>query len=655
MRKIIAVLFLVATFSSSYAQRKNIDSLAKLLAVAKHDTSRVRLLARLGNAYTRIRPDSAFLLAQQGLQLAKELHFQAGEAASLSALGNAFSTTGNYPKALTAYLEALKISETTHDLDAMSRALSNIANIYSYEGDERQSISFTLRVLATARKTQNMRRLGIATSNLGDSYEKLGILDSALFYTRQGYQIARKINNISQVGISLNNLGNVYRKLHQTDSALFYYRQGIPLFRQTEDDDAWAETSIGLAQLFKSLGREDSSLYYARQSIALGQRGGFTARVLDASKFLTEYFKQAGRPDSAFRYQEVLIAAKDSLFSQEKIKEIQDLTFSERQREQDNQERDARYKANVRAYLLMAVVVFFIVLAFVFWRNNRRNEKAKKLLQLQKEQIQNTLGELQTTQNQLIQSAKMASLGELTAGIAHEIQNPLNFVNNFADVNREMIAELKQELSAGNIGEAIAIADDIEQNEGKISHHGKRADFIVKGMLEHSRSGGGERQATDLNTLADEFLKLSYHGLRAKDKNFNAELQTTFDPGLPKVNVVQQEIGRVLINIFSNAFYAVKQRAKRVGPDFKPVVSLTTSVRNQAVLIKIRDNGDGIPDDIKAKIMQPFFTTKPAGEGTGLGLSLSYDIVVKGHGGSIEIDSEPDTYSEFTIILPVAS
>ena len=254
-------------------------------------------------------------------------------------------------------------------------------------------------------------------------------------------------------------------------------------------------------------------------------------------------------------------------------------------------------------------------------------------LEAAKQQVDNTLIDLKAAQTKLIQSEKMASLGELTAGIAHEIQNPLNFVNNFSEVNQEMIDELQEELKAGNIEEALAIAADIKQNEEKISHHGKRADGIVKGMLQHSRTGGGEKQLTNMNVLADEFLRLSYHGLRAKDKTFNAEMVTHFDPDLPKISVIAQDMGRVLLNLFNNAFYAVNQKKKTASPDYRPEVSVSTSVENGQVIIKVKDNGIGMPEHVKEKIMQPFFTTKPTGEGTGLGLSLTYDMVVKGHGG----------------------
>ncbi|MDB5131257.1 MAG: hypothetical protein JWR02_1006 [Mucilaginibacter sp.] len=276
-------------------------------------------------------------------------------------------------------------------------------------------------------------------------------------------------------------------------------------------------------------------------------------------------------------------------------------------------------------------------------------------LEAAKQEVEQTLTGLKAAQTQLIQSEKMASLGELTAGIAHEIQNPLNFVNNFSEVNQEMIDELKEELKGGNLEEAIAIADSIRQNEEKINHHGKRADFIVKGMLQHSRTSTGEKQLTNINVLADEFIKLSYHGLRAKDKSFNAEMISHFDPGLPKVNVVQQDIGRVLLNLFNNAFYAVSQKQKISGAIYKPEVTVNTSSENGSVVIKVKDNGIGIPDAIKDKIMQPFFTTKPTGEGTGLGLSLSYDMVVKGHSGQIRVNSEEGEFTEFIVALPVGT
>jgi len=274
-------------------------------------------------------------------------------------------------------------------------------------------------------------------------------------------------------------------------------------------------------------------------------------------------------------------------------------------------------------------------------------------LELAKQEVERTLTDLRTAQTRLIQSEKMASLGELTAGIAHEIQNPLNFVNNFSEVNQEMIDELEEELNAGNIEEALAIAADIKQNEQKINHHGKRADGIVKGMLQHSRTAGGEKLPTNINSIAEEYMRLSYHGLRAKDKSFNAEMVMHFDPDLPKIQAVGQDIGRVMLNLFNNAFYAVNLKKKTMGAGYNPEVSVTTTAEDRQIVIKVKDNGVGIPDQVKEKIMQPFFTTKPTGEGTGLGLSLTYDMVVKGHGGSIHVNSVEGESSEFIIQLPI--
>ncbi len=285
--------------------------------------------------------------------------------------------------------------------------------------------------------------------------------------------------------------------------------------------------------------------------------------------------------------------------------------------------------------------------------NHELSEQQEEII-TQRDRLAETVNDLKTAQQQLIQSEKLASLGELTAGIAHEIQNPLNFVNNFSEVNTELIDEMQEEIDKGNYDEVKAIAEDIKGNQLKISQHGKRADFIVKGMLQHSRTSTGEKQETNINILADEFLKLSYHGLRARDKSFNAELITNFDGNLPPINIVQQDIGRVLLNLFNNAFYAVNQKKKTAGEGYKPTVTVSTFVPPSGGWgASVKDNGNGIPDSIKDKIMQPFFTTKPTGEGTGLGLSLSYDIVVKGHGGKIDVESKEGEYTIFTITIPV--
>ncbi len=270
-----------------------------------------------------------------------------------------------------------------------------------------------------------------------------------------------------------------------------------------------------------------------------------------------------------------------------------------------------------------------------------------------REKAEETLIQLQATQKQLIQSEKMASLGELTAGIAHEIQNPLNFVNNFSEVNTELLDEMKDELAKGHSDHALRIADDVRQNNEKINHHGKRADSIVKGMLQHSRGNKGQKELTDISQLVDECMRLSFHGLRAKNKSFNAKTETDFEPGLPKIRIVSQDVGRVVLNMFTNAFYSVLQKAKQADNGFEPMVRAKTFKLGNKIVISIRDNGNGIPQSVIDKIYQPFFTTKPAGEGTGLGLSICYEIITNGHGGELKVETKENEFAEFSILLPV--
>jgi signal transduction histidine kinase len=293
------------------------------------------------------------------------------------------------------------------------------------------------------------------------------------------------------------------------------------------------------------------------------------------------------------------------------------------------------------------------------WRNSRQREKAYVLLQKQKDETdkqkakaEQTLEELKSTQAQLVQREKMASLGELTAGIAHEIQNPLNFVNNFSEVSNELLEEMEEELAIGNTQQAMVIAKDVQQNLEKILYHGKQADGIVKGMLQHSRSSNASKEPTDINKLADEYLRLAFHGLRAKDKSFNAVLKTDYDDTIGTINIIPQDIGRVILNLITNAFYAVTEKKKQQPEGYQPTVSVNTKKTGDKVQIKVADNGNGIPPKVLDKIFQPFFTTKPTGQGTGLGLSLSYDIV-KAHGGELKVETKEGEGSEFIIHLPV--
>ena len=347
------------------------------------------------------------------------------------------------------------------------------------------------------------------------------------------------------------------------------------------------------------------------------------------------------------------------------------------------------FSRNSESYFNNATTLSFIWMLAILFSQNRQNKAAEKErikrekedeinraiairkveleglvaertveLTKQKEELEYALNELRSTQSQLIQSEKMASLGELTAGIAHEIQNPLNFVNNFSEVSNEFLEEMLLEIDKGNIKEAKLSIGDIKLNLNKINNHGKRADSIVKGMLLHSRASSGQKELTDINALADEYLRLSYHGLRAKDKTFNAKFETDFDESIGKINLVPQDVGRVILNLLNNAFYAVTEKKKRLGDSYNPTVSISTRLMaptvggTRGVEIKVADNGDGISQKIIDKIFQPFFTTKPAGKGTGLGLSMSYEIITQAHGGELKVESKEGEGSVFIIHLP---
>ena len=280
-------------------------------------------------------------------------------------------------------------------------------------------------------------------------------------------------------------------------------------------------------------------------------------------------------------------------------------------------------------------------------------QKKSMAIEETNKELTKTLEELKATQAQLIQSEKMASLGELTAGIAHEIQNPLNFVNNFSEVSNELIDEMTEQLEKGNAKDAKAIANEIKMSLEKINIHGKRADGIVKSMLQHSRTSNNKKEPTDINVLADEYLRLAYHGMRAKDKSFNAALKTDYDENIGLIKIISQDIGRVILNLITNAFYAVMEKKKLQPEGYEPTVTVSTKKIDKKIIVNVKDNGTGIPQRALDKIFQPFFTTKPTGQGTGLGLSLSYDIVTKGHGGELKVETKEGEYTGFSVILPV--
>jgi len=665
MKKILIVSLSLFTFFTANAQHKKSDTLLVALKTANTDTARFVALVTLSRHYFLSYPDSGIIFAQKGYDIAEKNNWASAKGFALKRMADAYGNLGDYVKSMQYYFRALRTYESINDFYGAQTVNNNIGSTYIEKQDYKSALSYLyiakkqLYAYSLSHKsgTREYRSQFIVFLNLGETYLLQKRVDSADYYFDLASKGVAKIKNKDVanefMGNLLRDLGEVAALKGNKQLALKYFRSAVSFCISNSDMDNLSGAYLGTAKLYHQHKQQDSAEYFARKAIDVAVAGKFEQDVLNAGMVLYKYYDEDNNLPEAYKYYRITTEAKDSLYSQDKVKQLLSLDFDERQHKADIAAAREQYRASVRMYSLIAGLAVVLVLSFIFWRNGNQRKKANQLLQQQKEEIQNTLGELKTTQTQLIQSEKMASLGELTAGIAHEIQNPLNFVNNFSEVNTELLAELKQEISAKNYEEVSAIADDLIGNEQKINLHGKRADAIVKGMLQHSQSGSGAKEPTNINSLADEYLRLSYHGLRSKDKSFNAEMVKQFDEKLPQINVIPRDIGRVMLNLFNNAFYAVNQKQKKSGEGYKPEVSVSTSLENGQVAVKVKDNGVGIPDAVKDKIMQPFFTTKPTGEGTGLGLSLTYDMVVKGHGGSIKVNSVEGEGAEFIIQLPI--
>lgn len=666
------LLCFVLLVSSAFAQQTPADSLKKMLSHTLPDTARVLLLDQLGYHLMYSKPIDAMKYAQEGLELAEKIKFAKGKVRTLNRLGSILRITGNYAKSLEMHFGSLTLAESINDREGVARTLNNIGILYLDQKELKKAIHYFFRTKTVAEQIPDPALTQIALVNIGTGYALQNQLDSAQFFVQQTYQSA-KDKKQSTGNMLLINLGNISYRKGDYRQALGYYHMGVPYLKSVENNRMLSQTYFEMAQVFQGMKNTDSCAYYAKKALALAQSANNIKYVFEAGNLLASLY-EARDKSKAFDYFKLATAAKDSMFNQEKVKQVQNLSFNEQLRRQELAETQKAFENRQKMYVLLGIIGLVVLLALGLYRNNRLKHKANAILQKQKEailrqkeQLQISLQRLKETQDQLIQKEKLASLGELTAGIAHEIQNPLNFVNNFAEISVELVQELKElkEQKENTEEEAEELWQDIEQNLQKIHFHGQRAGGIVKSMLEHSRSSTGERANTDINKLADEYLRLSYHGMRAKDKGFSAGYAFMADETLPSFRVVPQDIGRVLLNLFNNAFYAVGSKAAQAGSRnedimsvlaaYQPMVTVSTKALNDWVEIRVQDNGTGIPETIKDKIFQPFFTTKPTGEGTGLGLSLSYDIITKGHGGTIEVESVPEQGTEFIIKLPIRS
>jgi len=610
-----------------------------------------------------------------------------------SRMGDCYQLIGiiqeNRSDGLIKLFTALKLYEEIDDKTRIAETLQLIGGTHSYNGDMKEAEKFYLASLKISEKIEDKALIAQTTNGLGQLYASEGNYTKALEQYYAALKIYKALGNeapswgipwsYSEIAGIFKYQGEVAEKSGDNNSARKKYIEVLKMYfdvlhfhEAKKNKTFFAESYRNIGNTYVKLKNNEKAKESYVKSLEFAHELNDKDELRKTYAALSNYDRFQGDYKKAYEHYVKYILYRDSLTNDEITKksvQVQmDYEFEKKEIAnkalQDKKDAEVARARKVQSLTITSLVILVVAILFVSLiqlRSNRHKKKANLLLQQQKRKVESTLKELKSTQAQLIQSEKMASLGELTAGIAHEIQNPLNFVNNFSEVNTELIEELEIEADKGNLQEVKLIAKDIKENEVKINHHGKRADAIVKGMLQHSQSVGGVKEPTDINALADEYLRLAYHGLRAKDKSFNAILDTDFDPAIGKVPIMPQDIGRVLLNLYNNAFYAVSEKMNSAPHGYEPRITVSTrlvpatenSLIHQSansLIISVKDNGNGIPQKILDKIFQPFFTTKPTGQGTGLGLSLSYDIV-KAHGGELRVETSEGEGSRFIIQL----
>jgi two-component system, NtrC family, sensor kinase len=595
------------------------------------------------------------------LQIGKQINNN--ELITQALLGNGFDymLVKNYTEALKNQREALEIFTAIKDSVGIGNVYYDIGVTHIWSGNLDEALVNHTKGLEIRKKLTNYGDIGNSYNFISEIYQKKGKYPEALSNALEGVKYAELSEDAGYIIDNYTKAANIYMKMVDYENALVHYKKGLTLSRKINNLRYEARSLKGIAEIYLLQNKTVKAIALLQEAAAIASANDYKTRQgifkdLSAAYVKTNDYKNAYINEVKYKQM------SDSLTAAEKIEKITSIT---NQLEFENKQALAKVNTDKilsvnqselkRQRLVKNISIAGLLLGVVFSLIFYMRFKEKKKLN---DALEATLSNLQAAQSQLVQSEKMASLGELTAGIAHEIQNPLNFVTNFSEVNRDLITEMKEEIVKGNIKEAVQIATDIGDNEEKIIFHGKRADSIVKGMLQHSRNNTGQIEPTDINALADEFLRLSYHGLRAKDKSFNAKFEIDFDETIGKINVVPQDMGRVILNLINNAFYVVDKKKKQQavsseeGVLYDPTVTISTKKKGNKAEVKVKDNGDGIPKEVLDKIFQPFFTTKPSGEGTGLGLSLSYDII-KAHGGELKVETKEGEGTEFIILLPV--
>lgn len=667
----IIFIFYFSFAIPSIAQRNSpADSLIQLIHRKMSDTSRVLLLEQIAKKIMNSNPQESMKYAKDGLELAEKIDFQKGESRCLNRIGALQGFFGNNDEALKTLFNAINISTQIKDLEGIAKANINLGVIYGDQKYPEKAIECYKKSERIAIRIKNQELLQLSYLNIGSQFNELKEEDSAQFYRKKAYELAVKINS-NEINIILQNIGNSYRRQKKYDLALQYYHKSMYYSKKTLSNRTLANTYYEMATVFKATKRLDSCIYYAKKSNVLSKESNHLLFLSLSSRLLASLFENSN-PKISNEYYKTAISANDSLFKLDNQNQIKNLTFKQEILQKEFEFAKKELKSKQISAILGSVLGLLLVVSFSLYLLNKNKTKAneilisqKKEIEIHQEEIQKTLEIVKATQKQLILQEKLASLGELTAGIAHEIQNPLNFVNNFSELSIELADELKTEINGGVKDKDLIndILNDLVLNQEKINLHGKRASNIVKNMLEHSRGNTGETSNVNLNKIADDYVRLSFHGMRAKDKSFNSDFELILDPKLPLVKAIDGDLGRVILNIVNNAFYATNNLRKikaQLEEPYNPKVTIKTiwkektlNSKDGIVEVHIHDNGGGIGKKNQEKVFMPFFTTKPTGDGTGLGLSLSNDIITKGHNGTIEIESEEGKGTTFIVKLPI--
>ncbi len=684
MKQVNAIILFCFLSTISFSQSFDLEDLKKRLSITINDTLRIVQLDSLAVGYSEINVDSSFLYSELKLELSKALGYKINEASALNMKAYALLNMGNYPASLLTFLNGIDIaidpksekiiipekyrytiskispdrSPRAYRLQTLSFLYFNLGILYENAGNSEKALNNYFESMHLGELTNNKQVIAGACLNTGRVYLYIQKNDSALYFLNRSYNLYRSIGLYDYLGSTLLNLGRVYFALGKESLALGYLHEAVRTSSEQHYLRGVVAANLLLADISLKNKSKDSAWIFTQAALQTAKNMNAPDLILRSYNAVSNYYLSVKNSDSAVKYLSLVIRLKDSLFNNKQSRQFQNIEFEAQQRRHELEEAKKDFKDKVLKYMMIIGLAGALLITFILWRNNRHKQIANKLLSTQKQEteqqkikVEKALEELKRTQAHLIQKEKMASLGELTAGIAHEIQNPLNFVNNFSELSNELLDEMNGELDKGDIEEVKAISSDIKQNLEKINHHGKRADAIVKGMLQHSRASSGQKEFTDINALCDDYLRLAYHGLKASDKSFNAFFHFEPDKALSKVNVVPQDIGRVLLNLINNAFYVVNEKTKMGIEGYQPAIIVSTKNNDAGIEVSVKDNGNGIPQKVLDKIFQPFFTTKPTGQGTGLGLSLSHDIV-KAHGGEIRVETKEGEGSRFIILLP---